>query len=109
MDQFTEKIIIDSPGSDGWSHLVGSDLEMLHAFARLIGLQRHWFQNKRGKDQPHYDVRGDKIQQAILNGAKVVNTRYVIQYLAHHYSQKPEIQMDLFQMQAIPTFSHHST
>jgi hypothetical protein len=48
------------------SHLMGTNLEELHALADRIGLRRSWFQNKR---IPHYDVSKGKRLEAIRAGA----------------------------------------
>lgn len=50
------------------SHLTtDGDVEELHAFAKLIGLKREWFQD--GK-HPHYDIVGKKRFKALQWGAK---------------------------------------
>jgi hypothetical protein len=51
------------------SHLLGSDLDELHAFAESIGLRRYWFQDKR---IPHYDVSETKRQKALQKGAVAI-------------------------------------
>jgi len=38
-------------------------LEMLHLFAKTIGLKRSWFQNRAGK-MPHYDLTPGKRVEA---------------------------------------------
>lgn len=43
-------------------------LEMLHLFAKTIGLKRSWFQNRAGK-MPHYDLTPGKRVEAIIKGA----------------------------------------
>jgi hypothetical protein len=60
-----------------WSHLtVGpdDDLAELHEFARRLGLQRRWFQDKPWPRQ-HYDVTESKRQQAIRLGAVAITWR----------------------------------
>lgn len=67
-----------------WSHLtVGpfDDLAELHAFARRIGLQRRWFQDKPWPRQ-HYDVTESKRQQAIAAGAVAITWREAGQQMA---------------------------
>jgi len=80
------KVLIDYPGKDGWSHLVAENINFLHSFAEQIGLKRHWFQNKRGKKQPHYDVKGVMIQAAIDNGAEQVGSKEIIRFLKKYYA-----------------------
>jgi hypothetical protein len=50
-----------------WAHLLGTDLDELHAFAAAIGLRRAWFQDA-GR-WPHYDVTAAKREDAIAAGA----------------------------------------
>lgn len=59
--------------SGRWSHLTADTQEELHAFARSIGLDRAWFQDK----QPHwhYDVTDTKRIAAIHAGAKAIDIR----------------------------------
>jgi hypothetical protein len=47
---------------------VGTDLEVLHAFAARIGLRREWFQNKPG-GVPHYDLNAKRRAAAVKAGA----------------------------------------
>lgn len=58
-----------------WCHLwcdPGEEAQ-LHALARRIGLQRAWFQNKRGF--PHYDLTPSRRQRALAAGATETNLR----------------------------------
>ncbi len=85
------KIIFDTPisipGKKGkWSHLVASDLETLHAFAEKIGLKKCWFQNKRNKNQPHYDLRESLVPTAIMHGAVQVQRKELFLFLEATYS-----------------------
>src|SRR5579863_7334555 len=63
-----------------WSHLFADTEEELHAFARILGLRREWFQpgthapGKRGMPW-NYDVTEHKRQQAIRLGATPVPWR----------------------------------
>lgn len=50
-----------------WAHLIGSDLDELHALAATIRLHRGWFQD--GGRFPHYDVTTAKRAEAIAAGA----------------------------------------
>ncbi len=80
-------ILIDTP-SNGWSHLVGSSILELHAFAEKIGLKKCWFRSKRGKNQPHYDVRDGEIRyRAIAAGAKQVTRKQLFIYLEFNYEK----------------------
>lgn len=65
--------------------MVGDTIENLHKFAKQIGLKRYWFQNKRGKNRPHYDVKGEYIDKALRNGAKLVTRRELLNFLKEKY------------------------
>jgi len=82
-----EKIVLFDNPRNGWSHLVASDLETLHAFAEKIGLKKHWFQNKRkkGKKQPHYDIKPNMFDTAIAHGAKRVTRGELLTFLEDTY------------------------
>lgn len=54
-----------------WCHLFtdSSDLEELHAFAKRLGLSRHWFQEPPKASWCHYDIPASKRKRAIELGA----------------------------------------
>lgn len=84
------EILIDTPCWDertgeSWCHLVAGSIHDLHAFAHKIGLPSYYFQNKKGKNQPHYDVRNKFIQRAIAAGAKKVARKELFLFLKQHY------------------------
>lgn len=56
-----------------------TDLELLHAFARRIGLRREWFQSK--SDLPHYDLNARRRPKAVAAGAVEVDRRCVVDVL----------------------------
>jgi Protein of unknown function (DUF4031) len=60
-----------------WAHLLGSDLDELHALAAEIGLRRAWFQD-HGR-YPHYDVTTDKRAEAVTAGAVAFYDRRIPQ------------------------------
>ena len=76
-------ILIDKNETTGWSHLVASTIPELHSFAKRIGCKR--FSNKRGKHQPHYDVRDKEYEEAIELGAIAVSSKAIIHFLRLHY------------------------
>ena len=69
-------ILIDTPtkyaGVGTFSHMTGSSVKELHEFAKNVGIKRCWFSNKRGKNQPHYDVNNRYYKSCIDAGAKPV-------------------------------------
>lgn len=67
------EIYIDPPTvynhKGAFSHMMCTDREKLHEFAQSIGIKKCWFENKRGMNRPHYDVRKCYYETAILCGA----------------------------------------
>lgn len=53
-----------------------TDLGELHKFARRIGLQRAWFQNR--PDLPHYDLNPSRRQAAVSAGAVELNREQTV-------------------------------
>jgi hypothetical protein len=66
-------------------HLIADSIEELHAFAASIGLKKCWFQNKKNKNHPHYDVFGRIPQKAIEHGALLVSSREILKILKEKY------------------------
>lgn len=77
-------VLIDFP-RNGWCHLVADTIPLLHQFAQEIGLNKCWFENKKGKNRPHYDVKGDMIVKAIENGAIQVRSCEIVNFLEKNY------------------------
>lgn len=73
--------------------MVATTIPELHAFAKQMGLQRHWFQNKtkpyKSNAEPHYDVRGLMIARAVALGAYQVERSIIVDFLKHHYEKEP--------------------
>ncbi|MGC3945323.1 MAG: DUF4031 domain-containing protein [Chryseolinea sp.] len=76
------------PHTRGWSHLFADSVEELHAFAAKVGIKRCWFENKRGRYQPHYDVRSGRLNEMIHAGAELVHFRKVPEMLKDRYYPK---------------------
>lgn len=81
-------ILIDTQRKDGYCHMVASSIEELHEFAESIGVKKCWYENKRGKNQPHYDIKGYSITKALRNGAELVTRRELFEFLEEHYDKK---------------------
>lgn len=81
------KVLFDTPNSSngGYAHLVADTIENLHIFAKKIGIKKSWFHNKRGKKQPHYDIKGVFIERARANGAIQVTRRELLIFLKEKY------------------------
>ena len=72
-------------------HLISDDIKELHRFAKKIGLNECYFDNKKNKGHPHYDLVNknkkpllDKdgikyIDKVIKAGANVVSTRKIVE------------------------------
>lgn len=50
-----------------------TDIEVLHAFAKKIGLKRAWFQDKSAV--PHYDLNASTRERAVAAGALEIDRR----------------------------------
>ena len=86
-----ENILFDTPmvypNKNGkWSHLVASDIKTLHIFAESIGLKKHWFQNKKNKNQPHYDLPEYLVDIVKKHGAIQVQRKELFLFLKANYS-----------------------
>lgn len=77
-------VYIDTP-KGGWSHLVASSIEELHEFMRNSGVKKR-FENKRGKNQPHYDIRGEEYQIVINKGAIPITRKELLLFLIKTYT-----------------------
>lgn len=77
-----------------WCHLYPEDvedpvqLEELHALAKMIGLQRKWFQDR--KHFPHYDLTPSKREAAIAAGALEDDGRKVMREQIRKRHQKEQ-------------------
>lgn len=61
-----------------WCHMVSdTSEEELHAFARLLGMKREWYQGRRGRT-PHYDLTPTRRALAIKHGAVEVSTKVLV-------------------------------
>lgn len=82
----TPKVYIDTP-SNGWSHLVSSDLETLHVFAQSLEIKRERFQNKKKKNkkEPHYDVKKSLYVEAIKKGAIPITRAELFTFLKENF------------------------
>ncbi len=80
-------ILIDEP-KDGYSHLVSNDILYLHIFAQKLNIKKCWFENKKNKYRPHYDVKDIYFNKAIELGAKLVNSRDIIIFLNKNFKNR---------------------
>jgi len=84
-DDFSGKVLIDFPSNAGWSHLVADSIPLLHKFAERMGVKKCWYENKRGKKRPHYDIREARVCDAVEAGALLVDSRDLMKFLKEHY------------------------
>lgn len=80
------KVYIDTP-MRGWSHMGCSCIHTLHIFARSNGIGPHYYENKRGKNQPHYDVKRNLYKKVIDAGAIPVTRRDFFTLMAHNFEK----------------------
>ena len=69
-------VYIDTPTKTSkgvFSHLIADSILELHIFAGRNDIHRAWFNNKRGKNEPHYDVKGEDYQRLVDDGAKPIS------------------------------------
>lgn len=78
-------ILIDTPDKNDWSHMVSDDINELHEFSYKLGIKQCWFQNKRGKNQPHYDVKRKYFNKAKELEAIQVTRKQLFEFLKKHY------------------------
>ncbi len=80
-------ILIDEPRKSWkwYSHMVSDNISDLHAFAEEIGVGKHMYSNKRGKNKPHYDVHKRFFDKAVTNGAVVTTSSEIVDFLNEHY------------------------
>ena len=64
-------------------HLVADTKEELLEFARKLGLNLAWFQNKPGH-LPHFDITANKRKEAIACGAKELSTIEMGRFIRTH-------------------------
>lgn len=65
--------------------MVSNSIFHLHQFAAEIGLGRHMYSNKKGKNRPHYDVPRALLEVALNKGAKLVLSSDIVTFLKEHY------------------------
>lgn len=62
-------------------HLVADSVEELHAFAAAVGIKRCWFENRRGKHHPHYDIPVSMREVVLRAGVVKVSAREIVEIL----------------------------
>lgn len=71
-------VYVDKLPARGWgkwnggAHMLGSDLDELHAMAQRIGLKRSWFQGDT--TFAHYDLTATKRAAAVAAGAVEIDS-----------------------------------
>lgn len=67
--------------TDGIHMITDGEIRELHDFAIGIGVKRCWFENKRGKNHPHYDIKPHQVTAAINAGAILVHSKEIVRIL----------------------------
>ena len=80
-------VVLIDYSKNGWSHLVADSIPNLHQFAKNMGVKKCWYENKRGKKQPHYDIKAKKVDIAIKNGAIQSTSKEILLFLKKHYGE----------------------
>ena len=62
-------------GRKKYCHMFASDLDSLHAFAKLIGRKRCWYHKMRVSELCHYDLDQKFRDLSIQNGAKEIKSK----------------------------------
>ena len=87
-------IYVDKPtwqkpnGRKFYAHMVCESNEELHAFAKVIGVKRHFF---HGGDKPHYDISVEQHALALENGAVEVSSKQLVAILTCKGVSKYEV------------------
>ena len=84
-------VYIDNP-IKGWCHLVADSIQELHCFALANQVPRHRFENKRGKNQPHYDIRYFDRDRLIKAGAIPITRKGLFIFLQQTYQPNEQDQ-----------------
>ncbi len=66
-------------GSRYWCHMTADAEEELHRFARALGIERRWYQNKGYKW--HYDLDPVRRELAVRRGAQQIHTRAMVRLM----------------------------
>ena len=72
----------------GWSHMIAPTVEQLKEFARQVGVPDCYFQNKRGKNQPHYDINRKWRKPVLDAGAQLVSRSHLLTLLKQYNESK---------------------
>lgn len=76
--------------TDGIHLISDQSIDELHCFAQGMGLKRHWFQNKRGRPRPHYDLTTENaVNRAIRKGAVGLSQTDLVRILIDTYEVNP--------------------
>lgn len=74
-----------------YCHMAASTIEELHSFAKLIGINKCWFSNKKGRYQPHYDLVEYERKLALEKGAKAVGRGELFVFLKQNFKPQTTI------------------
>lgn len=75
-----------------YCHMFCSDTAKLHSFAQQLGIKRCWFENKRGRYFPHYDITSAQRDMAINFGAIPVTGKEMVELQREYKNEIQNIQ-----------------
>jgi hypothetical protein len=64
-----------------WCHLLADDIDELHRFAALLGLQRISYQGPPKTGKPHYDLTAFERDRALRAGAVLCSREEIVAVL----------------------------
>lgn len=64
--------------TDGVHMISDQSINELHEFAAGLGINKCWFENKRNKGHPHYDITPAQAEAAVAAGAVQVSSRKIV-------------------------------
>lgn len=67
--------------TDGVHMISDKSISELHEFAARLGLNKCWFENRRNKGHPHYDLKPAQAEAAVAAGAVKVSSRDIVTIL----------------------------
>lgn len=71
----TQMVVVDHV-KDGYSHIISKDIDLLHEFAKKMGVNRKAFHNS--PRHPHYDLRAKDLYSALKYGAILCTSKNLV-------------------------------
>lgn len=77
--------------TDGIHIISDTSVDELHQFADAHGIKRCWFENKRGKCRPHYDITTKEKRDRVMRSLEpeyIVSSKEIVRILINTYEPK---------------------